>query len=245
MAATPKPNGDHILIYAELLTNLRQVTVKAVLPSAVGSATSAAVRGGGREFVIKHHDLEQKIQLPARIAGDGPLPTPSNGSSDLIWRIPVAADELRGGHFVAEQQPLPWTATEIVPDTGVICRACNTEIVRKGSIQAWKDLPSEGWAELMDFWHCHKPVDHTEAKDDDHLTKRGYGASTTIRSQPGVGLVDMVSFMLSEADCSSLIVSLPNTASSLTTTGNQKVASSRHRLSMAWLPILFPKMKKY
>lgn len=209
MAATPKPNGDHIIIYAELLTNLRQVTVKAVLPSVAGPATSAAVVGVGREIVIKHDSLEQKIQLPARVAGDGPLPIPSNGRCDLIWRIPVAADELRSGHFVPEQQPLPWTAMEIVPDTGVRCRACNAEIVPQGSIEAWKDLPSEGWAELMDFWHCHKPVDHAEAKDEDHLTKRGYGANMTIRSQPGVGLVDMVSFMLSEADCTSLTVSLP------------------------------------
>lgn len=33
------------------------------------------------------------------------------------------------------------------------CRLCGKEL----STKIWKDMPSEHWAELMDFWHCHKP----------------------------------------------------------------------------------------
>jgi hypothetical protein len=74
-------------------------------------------------------------------------------------------------------------------------------------LKTWKDLPSENWAEMMEFWHCHKPHDH-DAKDEDSLGKKGYGASSAIAAQPSVGLVDQTSFLVSEVDCTGLLVSL-------------------------------------
>lgn len=211
----PKPNEDAIVIYAELLTNLRQVTVKAVLPSVADSSTEAKVVGGGRTLLVKHRAQVEELQLPARIAADGPLPVSHAQKQDLTWRIPVARDELLGGHFVAEQQPLPWTAVDLVPGSRICCRACNTEIVANGRLADWKDLPSEGWAEMMEFWHCHKPVDHDHdhnhdhehTTDEEHLAKRGYGANSAISSRAGTGFIDLISFMLAEADCKSLLVS--------------------------------------
>lgn len=212
MASLPKPSPSEnaIIIYAELLTNLRQVTVKAVLPSVADSSTEAKVVGGGKALLVKHGEQVQELQLPARIAADGPLPVSRGQLKDLTWRIPIARDELQGGHFVAEQQPLPWTAVDLVAGSPISCRACNMEIVANGGINEWKDLPSEGWAEMMEFWHCHKPVDHDHAHDhatdEDHLTKRGYGANSAISSRPGTGFIDLMSFMLSATDCQSLLV---------------------------------------
>ncbi|CEJ85793.1 hypothetical protein VHEMI03917 [[Torrubiella] hemipterigena] len=209
----PSPSENAIIIYAELLTNLRQVTVKAVLPSVADSSTEAKVVGGGKTLVVKHGEQVQELQLPARITADGPLPVSRGQSKDLTWRIPIARDELQGGHFVAEQQPLPWTAVDLVAGSHISCRACNTEIVANGSIKEWKDLPSEGWAEMMEFWHCHKPVDHDHAHDhaadEEHLTKRGYGANSAILSRPGTGFIDLMSFMLSGTDCKSLLYLSP------------------------------------
>mgnify|MGYP001214623642 FL=1 len=53
---------------------------------------------------------------------------------------------------------------------------------------------------MMDLWHCHKPEEpkHT---DDDAPAKKGYAAGNKLVAQAGVGLVDVMSFLLSDDDC--------------------------------------------
>lgn len=51
-----------------------------------------------------------------------------------------------------------------------VCKKCNSSII-DSSVKSFKDLPSEYWYELMDFWHCHKPNND----DPSHLT---YGELT-------------------------------------------------------------------
>ncbi|KAI4177981.1 MAG: hypothetical protein LQ343_000065 [Gyalolechia ehrenbergii] len=71
---------------------------------------------------------------------------------------------------------------------------------RERSTKLWKDLPSENWAEMMDFWHCHKPdTDDTIYHYQDGLSK-GYGAASTIESIAGVGLLDPMYLLLSHDD---------------------------------------------
>jgi hypothetical protein len=43
------------------------------------------------------------------------------------------------------------------------CKCCKSKLISLEIIATWKALPSETWAEMMDFWHCHKPSD-----DDGH-----------------------------------------------------------------------------
>ncbi|KAF4989583.1 hypothetical protein FGRMN_9045 [Fusarium graminum] len=64
-------------------------------------------------------------------------------------------------------------------------------------------LPSENWAEMMEFWHCHKPHDH-EHQDPESLASKGYGANHAISAQQGTGFVDLTSFLFSEPDCRGL-----------------------------------------
>ncbi|KAK8213420.1 hypothetical protein M8818_002719 [Zalaria obscura] len=84
----------------------------------------------------------------------------------------------------------------------LICRSCRSVIVQRGSIIQWKDLPSEGWAEMMDFWHCHKPDDHgQEGHYHASIGTKGYAAAGRLVAKPGVGFVDVLSFLLAETDC--------------------------------------------
>ncbi|KAF5682686.1 hypothetical protein FCIRC_4865 [Fusarium circinatum] len=83
------------------------------------------------------------------------------------------------------------------------CRSCGSEFVAQNIINTWKDLPSENWAEMMEFWHCHKPHDH-DHQDPESLATKGYGANHAISAQQGVGFVDLTSFLFSESDCRGL-----------------------------------------
>lgn len=114
----------------------------------------------------------------------------------------------------------------------------------KNTIKAWKDLPSENWAEMMEFWHCHKPHDHDQ-RDPESLASKGYGANNAISAQPGIGFVDLTSFLFAESDCDGLKVSLITIATIFPPiphyiAGKKKVAMSVTNRSVTWPPIQLP-----
>ncbi|KAK1687738.1 ubiquitin-conjugating enzyme E2-binding protein [Colletotrichum godetiae] len=218
-------------IYAELLTNIRQLSVAVTLPSPAGGQTRALIAADGSTLHIHHAGTETYFPLPGRVLaqGDAPtaLPTPPPSASSpsashtLSWRLPLADSPAapRTGTSLADD-PVPWTARDLLPGSAVACRHCAAVVVPGGKAGEWKDLPSENWAEMMDFWHCHKPsTDHEHEHggggdggkaDHEHLTRRGYGANSSIAAQPGVGMVDLTSFLFCEADCVGLKFSLPS-----------------------------------
>lgn len=201
-------NGQDILIYAELLANIRQISVKVTLPAAANDSTRAEIIDSGARLSISHDGAVKEFGLPALTPPGMPLPIAKPTSQELSWRLPLLAVSRLGSRFVAEHQVLPWTAADMKPGSEIVCRACNAQLVSEGTIETWKDLPSENWAEMMEFWHCHKPVDHKHADDDDHAEQRGYGANNTIAAKAGVGFIDISSFMLSESDCKDVLVSI-------------------------------------
>ncbi|KAH8737099.1 ubiquitin-conjugating enzyme E2-binding protein [Ilyonectria robusta] len=197
--------GD-FLIYAELLSNIRQVSVVVSLSSPADASTKAEVSQHGRQLQVAHQGQIESISLPAQVVAPEALPIPRQGVLDLSWRLPVAPSEAKPPHFSLENQTLPWTSVDIEAGSRIACRQCDGEFVSKGTIKAWKDLPSENWAEMMEFWHCHKPHDDNQ-HDAESLASKGYGANSAISAQAGVGFVDLTSFLFSESNCSGLAYS--------------------------------------
>ncbi|KAI0152235.1 ubiquitin-conjugating enzyme E2-binding protein [Hypoxylon sp. NC0597] len=188
-----------ILIYAELLSNIRQVSVGCSLQSPVSSNTRASVSSDGQVLTINHDGVEASVCLPGRVASIKQLPIQNLGTKSLSWRLPLAPTL---GDYVSpmqEGQIAPWSASDLQPESPISCRTCRVTIVKSGTIKVWKDLPSENWAEMMEFWHCHKP--HTHGHGHDGLTtSKAYGASSRISAQSGIGFVDLTSFLLAEKD---------------------------------------------
>ncbi|KAH8129704.1 ubiquitin-conjugating enzyme E2-binding protein [Trichoderma asperelloides] len=195
-------------IYAELLSNIRQVSVRATLSSSSDSTTKAEILDDGRRIQVHHQGEVRSLDLPTRVSVRSAIPIPEKSSLDLAWRLPVPATETGLARFSAENQSVPWSSTDIKAGSCVCCRHCDSAIVQRGRIKSWKDLPSENWAEMMEFWHCHKPHEH-EHHDGETLSKRGYGADSSITAQPEIGFVDLTSFMFSESDCDGLLFSHP------------------------------------
>lgn len=151
-----------ISLYAELLQNIRQVSLAASLPSPSNASTNATVTSDGSAIHLRHDGLDAQLALPASVdaaACPSPLPVQPVASS-LSWRLPLATaaapqqQQQRSGDEV-----VPWPATDLLPGEPVRCRGCGEPVVGAGRVGAWKDLPSENWAEMMEFWHCHKPDD--------------------------------------------------------------------------------------
>ncbi|KAI1128286.1 ubiquitin-conjugating enzyme E2-binding protein [Nemania abortiva] len=193
------PHSQHILIYAELLSNIRQVSVGCTLPTPISTTTRATVATDGRALTVAHHGSSATVRLPERVAPLSQLPITKSEGTSLSWRLPLAAP-LTGRVQSASEELVPWSGLDLEPGSAVICRTCKSAIVDAGTLKIWKDLPSENWAEMMEFWHCHKPHNHKHGNDEEHLTNRGYGASSRITAQPGVGFVDLTSFLLADSD---------------------------------------------
>lgn len=196
-------------MYAELLSNLRQLSIVATLPSASNGTTTASLSQDAAVITVEHEGERQQLTLPEKPRA-GPLMIPSQAAAILSWRLPLPSSGPSPPRFSLEDQPLPWSAIDLKPGAPVLCRGCRGIIVAKDSITVWKDLPSENWAEMMEFWHCHKPHDNKQPQDTSATTK-GYGANNTISPQKGVGLVDIGSLLVSPADCQiNISVSLCN-----------------------------------
>lgn len=243
-----------ISIYAELLSNIRQVSVVASLSSPPDSSTKAEISNEGRRLEVTHQGQTESISLPAQVALTAALPVATNGRPALSWRLPVSPAEARPAHFSLENQALPWTSVDIEIGSRIGCRNCDNEFVTQHAIKAWKDLPSENWAEMMEFWHCHKPHDHDQ-QDPESLASKGYGANHAISAQPGIGFVDLTSFLFSESDCKGVKVSGDSDATafvpcltspvpgpSFQTGEKEDVHVGIPNLSVIWPSIQLPKM---
>ncbi|KAG9517019.1 hypothetical protein KCV07_g6482, partial [Aureobasidium melanogenum] len=184
-------------LYAEFLPNIKTLTVTTVLDTPRDDTTALSLSSDRTELVLEHNSRTDRIKLPARVSGHGHqnLQLPNTGELQCANRIPAEP-------FFGEEEPVAlWSATYLDSRTRLHCKQCNA-LVSSDKIRDWKNLPSEAWAEMMDLWHCHKPdePDHDHDHDDAPATK-GYAAGNKLRAQAGVGLIDVMSFLLSEGDC--------------------------------------------
>ncbi|KAK3393183.1 ubiquitin-conjugating enzyme E2-binding protein [Podospora didyma] len=219
---------SHSSIYAELLSNIRQISLAVSLRSPSDGSTRVAVTADGSDVELRHQGEMQRLALPAKIAhGGAVLPINTQGVSTLTWRLPLDPTSSQQKN-TTDGDAAPWSATDLEAGSAVTCRQCGAVVVDRDAIKVWKDLPSENWAEMMEFWHCHKPNEaehhsHENGKADDRsLAARGYGASSNISAQNGVGFVDLTTLLFSESASASLTFS---------TSGYEHGSTDRHALA--------------
>lgn len=197
-----------IYLYAEILANIRQISLYASLQTDKLEETTIDVSSDKRIVTVSAGDDRASIFLPTGIGGDASLNIPTERKKELSVRLEIgdlgglpAADELRC------LNDYPWTAKDLHPETHLRCKSCEGDLVKPETITAWKDLPSEGWAEMMDLWHCHKPQDeHVSSDAADTAEKKGYSSASRVTVAPKTGLVDIYSFLFDPQDCNSVQV---------------------------------------
>ncbi|KAL8904613.1 MAG: hypothetical protein Q9171_006988 [Xanthocarpia ochracea] len=196
-----------ISIYAELLLNIRQITVLASLPTASCKNTTRFTLSQDRQTLSVLHDGQvMAVTLPAPVRA-GYIPAVLPGSAMVLSiRLPImdkVAETLLSENHTNPAKSL-WSAISMAPTARIACRICQTLLVTE-QVKVWKDLPSENWAEMMDFWHCHKPdTDEPSTHKQDGMRK-GYGAASSIRPVSATGLIDITSFLLMQEDCNIIV----------------------------------------
>ena len=195
------------LMYAELLSNIRQVSIIASFRTPSTVATKAELSEDGRILKLIHDGDDGFLRLPAQVAAVSKLQQPLLDSKETSWRLPLASpDKATIATNYADTASAPWSAKRLSEQSELHCRNCENTLLASSSIQTWKDLPSENWAEMMDFWHCHKPdmpkdLKAKSSQSHEHLKEKGYGANNRFIARRGIGFVDLTYFLLSKEDC--------------------------------------------
>ena len=211
--SSPKSSTDAIksknYIYAELLLNIRQVTVSLSLNPPSNKSTKLCLSSDRQGLELSHNGHESSIKLPAKVvhpqrsANQGPLlAIPSSPFKEFSVRLPLDGDaHPRASAPRHAENEMPWTAAKLAVPAQLQCCHCANVLTQYGAIKAWKDLPSDNWAEMMDFWHCHKPAEHKHAANHDTSEMdKGYAASNKLIARSGVGFVDLCYFLFHAED---------------------------------------------
>lgn len=203
-----------IHLYVEHLTNIRTLSLQASLSTASNKETKATFSADGSLLILAHDNEFASVTLPINLSpnkrSNVELTIPAIPSKTLTFRISLEEKDRPNSNDLLQtaqdEDAIPWTAEALTPFTEVQCRNCHAPLIHRGQIQSWKDLPSEGWAEMMEFWHCHKPHEPHNHETDEKLNK-GYAAGSQLALTSGVGMVDPLDFLLSSEDCSNIQVS--------------------------------------
>lgn len=193
-----------IYLYAELLVNIRQVTVVAILPSNPNDQTRVWLCDDQRTLRLKHEDEEAIIELPCLVVNNANLKIPPATTTELSFRF-VVSDPARLPTQAKEASFCndPWPASILTSETRVACGSCGTLLVN--NVNVWKHLPSPGWADMMDIWHCHKPNANNE-DDKNAGSNKGYAAANALGPTAGIGLVDASQLLVSDIDSTGIEV---------------------------------------
>ncbi|KAF2096449.1 hypothetical protein NA57DRAFT_58364 [Rhizodiscina lignyota] len=204
-----------IQLYAELLLNIRTVTFFATLKSEHNHETKATLSADGESITVTHEGESASIRLPTKISGGGSaaLALPPTPAKELTLRLLLeekAPGLLRYSDFPdsGSDNPVPWDALSLSTETEIKCGKCDNVLIPKGTVREWKDLPSENWADMMDFWHCHKPDehhDHSHHDANDAPSRKGYAAGNKLTASSGTGFVDTMYFLLAAEDCAGAV----------------------------------------
>ncbi|KAF8420437.1 ubiquitin-conjugating enzyme E2-binding protein [Tirmania nivea] len=205
------------LLYSELLRNLQQVNVFIDLPTPATSTTCLSLDKRGSSLSLHHESTAQKwdisLPLPSIVRPQLPAPTSPNqlqlsiSPGATTWSKSLSL--LRGDTATRQEDDnhVPWAAPELNSLHPTFnCVHCRAEVLCGGKVKTWKDLPCHNWAEVMDFWHCHKPHEKGDT-DKDKAVKRRLARNTSsgkgiggFVAPEGVGLVDLTFFLVNRRD---------------------------------------------
>lgn len=194
-----------IYIYAELLLNVRSVTVFILLPTICRQDTQIAILPNCSTLHVQYDGKSAMICLPCVVADNANIGVPDSKCNEITFRLqpsPHASLSVCNSQNVMSHSL--WSSTTLPASTQISCRSCKNALTKP--IAIWKDLPSTGWADMMDLWHCHKPNPLEDTHGGVENTK-GYAASNMLGPEEGVGLVGITDFCLSEYDCIGVRVS--------------------------------------
>ena len=121
------------LIYAELLSNIRQISIIAALDTPRDISTNVELAENGQRMILHHHGISTSLDLPGQVDSRSSLQRPLIGNKELSWRLPLTGSVFRPADATSNEAP--WPARSLTVHAEFCCRACGAEILSKGIVK--------------------------------------------------------------------------------------------------------------
>jgi HECT-like Ubiquitin-conjugating enzyme (E2)-binding len=185
--------------FAEGLPRLGVVNLHVALNSASTEATSITTTEDDTTIILQHQHEEFVILLPSSPSATETIPLPP-GKSIITSRLSISRPP-------TDDQLLPLlSANDVLPlgsqGTTLSCVDCRKSQLVTPQMR-WKDLPSDSWVELSDYWLCHSGSTHSH--NHEHHTP----VLPTLKTRPGTVLVGLTSLLLHPDDLPNITIKVP------------------------------------
>ncbi|SCU80639.1 LANO_0B00760g1_1 [Lachancea nothofagi CBS 11611] len=148
-------------------------TVTVILESEI-KLSIKNLRSGSLELV-DINGLSFVIELPHRIQINSGRRGLQKSNDCHTLRLKVAKDA--GGDDIYKDRsvnrmmlvsPNKWMRRDLMESVSfeLQCPVCHNCLISRQDCRKISDMPSEFWVELMDYWHCHKPLNDDQVKVD-------------------------------------------------------------------------------
>ncbi|GMF00190.1 hypothetical protein B5S28_g2320 [[Candida] boidinii] len=137
------------------------------------------------------------------------LEVKDNSSSGTGTKNGVAVVKSQTSDFLTSQH-LKWTHDELnqmrltFPNCKFQCFKCDFQVLNLNSTNKINCMPSEIWAEMMEYWHCHKPNDEYEHGHDHHDNQKNNRYNTNLRPSQNSIIVGPYYILLNQQDVNSI-----------------------------------------
>ena len=195
-----------IFLYAEILVNIRQVTLYASLQTWKTEQTKIEVASDKRSISVHHDGETARLLLPTTIAGRAEIGIPAKKAKELSLRLEIEGPDVAISTLHQLELHSIWAANTMTSETILSCYKCHNVFHCPAEKFEWYDLPSQNWADMMDYWHCHKPVEKVEPTEVNAARSKGYAAQDKLKARPGAALIDTLSIILFPRDCTGVKV---------------------------------------
>ena len=199
-----------IYLYAEVLANIRQANLYASLKTHKNEHTKIEIASDKKTITVSHDGETASIYLPTEIGGTAEVNIPIDRGKEMTVRLELADIKNMPSLENTIGHEGPWGATDLSPNARFRCRVCEAELLTNEVPLQFRDLPNECWAEMMDFWHCHRPQHGAGQEAEEAADSKGYGSHTKLKANPGIAFVDTAYFLLAEQDCRNIQVMFKN-----------------------------------
>lgn len=196
-----------INLYAEFLLNISQVTIHASLNIQGRPDELAYLHSDRQRIRVQYAGEEAVITYPTGIVGKATAHIPLEVASSLSLRLEISEKGDPAWRALEVTNDSSWTASRFTRETCIACRSCQTLLLREhDDALQWKDLPRDGWAEMMDFWHCHKPPQGTN--DDLSVKREIFHTASQPSVRRGIAFIDICDIIVDLDNCKNISVSL-------------------------------------
>lgn len=187
-------------IYAEYLPNIGQISIHVSLASTLSNQTTIRLNSGCDTVILRHYSDEISCLLPYQVATNTSIQIPHLEPNSRHFSLRLQAKRISQDVIANFEEEAPWSAGTLDCQSDFVCRLCKEARV-VGPIKLWRNLPSEHWVEMMDFWHCHKPGSATDDSLVEEDEFKVYAASNKLTARRGVGFVSKLYFVVHTQDC--------------------------------------------